>query len=84
MTGDLITNSQSAAQKAMKKIPKDTVNYFGTEAKIPEPVFFCSIEASSLSYQNALEQALTQLQREDPSLRVTNEEETGQMILAGN
>lgn len=62
----------------------DLVNkIFGTGAKIPEPVFFCSIEPPSLAYQNSLEQALLELQREDPSLRVANDSETGQIVLAG-
>lgn len=33
--------------------------------------------------QTALETALAELQREDPSLRVTTDAESGQMILAG-
>ena len=37
---------------------------------IPEPVFFCSIEAPSVSKQLEMEQALEKLQREDPSLHV--------------
>lgn len=51
--------------------------------RIPEAVFFCSIEPPSLSKQVALEQALSELQREDPSLRVTHDAETGQIILGG-
>ncbi|XP_045776474.1 ribosome-releasing factor 2, mitochondrial [Maniola jurtina] len=50
---------------------------------VPEPVFLCSIEPPSAAYQNALETALEELQREDPSLRVTTDEDTGQMVLAG-
>jgi elongation factor G len=37
---------------------------------VPQPVFFCSIEAPSLSKQNDMEKALEKLQREDPSLQV--------------
>lgn len=50
---------------------------------IPEPVFLCSIEPPSASFQNALDTALAELAREDPSLRVINDQETGQIILAG-
>lgn len=56
---------------------------FGSGTRIPEPVFFCSIEPPSLAYQNSLENALVELQREDPSLRVTHDSETGQTVLAG-
>lgn len=55
----------------------------GMGTTIPEPVFLCSVEAPSTSQQNALEAALAELQREDPSLRVITDEETGQMVLAG-
>ncbi|XP_044264059.1 ribosome-releasing factor 2, mitochondrial [Tribolium madens] len=94
MSGDLVTNSQSSAQKAKNKMFKLTKkkgeideesveSLFGTGPRIPEPVFFCSIEPPSLAYQNALEQALNELQREDPSLRVTHDGETGQTVLSG-
>lgn len=56
---------------------------FGTGNKVPEPVFFCSIEPPSQAYQSALDLALLELQREDPSLRVSHDGETGQTILAG-
>ena len=49
----------------------------------PEPVFFCSVEPPSLSQQRQLEIALSNLEREDPSLRVRYEEETGQTVLEG-
>lgn len=51
--------------------------------KIPEAVYFCSIEPPSLSYQQPLERALAQLQREDPSFRVHNDETTMQTVLGG-
>lgn len=89
MSGDLVTNSQTTAQKAktkmlQKKIDQESIeSVFGSSSRIPEPVFFCSIEPPSLAYQNALEQALNELQREDPSLRVTYDSETGQTVLSG-
>ncbi|XP_068619121.1 ribosome-releasing factor 2, mitochondrial [Battus philenor] len=55
----------------------------GIGTTIPEPVFLCSIEPPSAAYQTALETALAELQREDPSLRVTTDEDTGQLVLAG-
>ena len=38
--------------------------------EIPQPVFFCSIEADSIMTQTALDKALICLQREDPSFTV--------------
>ncbi|XP_026332850.1 ribosome-releasing factor 2, mitochondrial [Hyposmocoma kahamanoa] len=55
----------------------------GIGTTIPEPVFLCSIEPPSIAYQTPLETALNELQREDPSLRVLTDEDTGQMVLAG-
>ncbi|XP_018570990.1 ribosome-releasing factor 2, mitochondrial [Anoplophora glabripennis] len=91
-SGDLITSTQSAYQKAKRNITQslnersgeiDAEKILGVGVTIPEPVFFCSIEPPSLAAQASLEQALTELQREDPSLRVTYNSETGQTVLAG-
>ena len=49
--------------------------------QVPDPVFFCSIEPPSMSKQKALEQALANLAREDPSLRVAYNDE--QTVLSG-
>lgn len=90
MTGDIITSTTSAAEKAKKAIPKQLnktdeslEDLLGISAKVPQPVFFCSIEPPSLASQTALEQALTELEREDPSFHVTNDPETAQTVLAG-
>lgn len=91
MSGDLVTSSQSAFDKAkrnaLKHLNKDdheADSIFGVCASVPEPVFFCSIEPPSMATQQALDQALIELQREDPSLRVSYNSETGQTVLAGN
>nr|XP_049704652.1 ribosome-releasing factor 2, mitochondrial [Helicoverpa armigera] len=55
----------------------------GIGTTVPEPVFLCSIEPPSVSQQTALEVALAELQREDPSLRVTTDADSGQTVLAG-
>lgn len=49
---------------------------------VPDPVFFCSIEAPSPSKQNPLENALKSLCREDPSLHVATDD-SGQLVLSG-
>lgn len=88
----MVTVSNSASQKAKKNIIKNNKGKVTEEdvdkileigVSVPEPVFFCSIEPPSLSFQSALDQALLELQREDPSLRVTHDSETGQTVLAG-
>ena len=44
---------------------------------MPPPVFFCSIEAMSSRDQAQLEKILHNLSREDPSISVKGNEETG-------
>lgn len=88
VSGDLVAFSSGTYQKAKKKLSKELSEEqvgekLGLNAKIPAPVFFCSIEPPSLASQAGLEHALIELQREDPSLRVTQDAETSQTILAG-
>lgn len=91
VTGDVVTSTASAAGRAKKLFEKlkaksglkDEKMVLSTGATVPDPVFFCSIEPPSLAYQAALEAALAELEREDPSLRVSQNEETGQTVLAG-
>ena len=49
--------------------------------RIPEPVFTCSIEVESSTQQKNLDIALQNLQREDPSFIVSEDEETGQTLV---
>ena len=49
----------------------------------PEPVISSSIEARTAEDQSCLEQALKNLQREDPSCLVKKDSETGQQLLMG-
>lgn len=88
ITGDLVTTNTSAANSAKQAMlkenqPEHVNNFFASGVKLLDPVFFCSIEPPSLSAQSALETALQELQREDPSLRVTNDPETEQTVLGG-
>ncbi|XP_029673570.1 ribosome-releasing factor 2, mitochondrial isoform X2 [Formica exsecta] len=90
ITGDLVTTSLSVGNRAKDIMLKENLNrpdyvnnFFASGTNLLDPVFFCSIEPPSLSAQSALETALQELQREDPSLRVTNDPETDQIVLAG-
>ncbi|KAG7889508.1 hypothetical protein KL936_003082 [Ogataea polymorpha] len=51
--------------------------------KVPPPVFSVSIEPASVSENRKLETCLNTLLREDPSLHLSYDEETGQNILSG-
>ena len=50
---------------------------------VQEPVFYCSIESPSLSKLKDLELALTNLQREDPSFKVSTDKDSGQTVIKG-
>jgi elongation factor G len=50
---------------------------------VPPPVFFTSIEPNSLSEQKHVQESLSILLREDPSLHLSVDEESGQTHLAG-
>jgi elongation factor G len=49
----------------------------------PPPVFFAAVEPDSLSEEKNVEDSLALLLREDPSLHVTVDEESRQMLLSG-
>ena len=53
------------------------------EISVPEPVIDVAIEPKSQADPQGLATALLQLQREDPSLRVSQDVESGQVILSG-
>ncbi len=50
---------------------------------IPEPVIQVAIEPRTKADRDALSAALNKLSKEDPSFRVTGDEETGQTLIAG-
>ncbi|WP_298066970.1 elongation factor G [uncultured Mailhella sp.] len=50
---------------------------------IPEPVIQVAIEPKTKADRDALSAALNKLSKEDPSFRVTGDEETGQTLIAG-
>ncbi|XP_039263698.2 ribosome-releasing factor 2, mitochondrial-like [Styela clava] len=50
---------------------------------IPQPVYFCTIEADTQTELKALNRCLTVLIREDPSIRIKMDSNSGQTILCG-
>ena len=90
-TGDTLVNNQRSVASAIKSYQSSCPQEDDGLATvpvlagmdIPDPVFFCSVEPQSLAYQKALDHALDCLLREDPSLRVSFDSDTGQTILGG-
>nr|XP_042711876.1 ribosome-releasing factor 2, mitochondrial isoform X3 [Chrysemys picta bellii] len=92
-TGDTIVSSKASAVAAARRAGREVGRKpgFNSEVEslllagveIPEPVFFCTIEPPSMSKQPDLDNALNCLQREDPSLKVKIDPDTGQTILCG-
>jgi len=79
-TGDTLLLSKSIASAIEANMdPDDNVsNAALCGPAVPDPVVFCSVEPPSLAEQKQFELALTCLSREDPSLKVTQDDETGQ------
>ncbi|XP_032134175.1 ribosome-releasing factor 2, mitochondrial isoform X1 [Sapajus apella] len=92
-TGDTLVSSKSSALAAARRAEREGEKKHrqNNEAErlllagveIPEPVFFCTIEPPSVAKQPDLEHALKCLQREDPSLKVRLDPDSGQTILCG-
>ncbi|EEB14670.1 elongation factor G 2, putative [Pediculus humanus corporis] len=82
VTGDFITSSSSvysSLKDTLKGNEKENViNCLTSGRMVPDPVFFCSVEAPSPSYETALDKALKELEKEDPSLKITTNNETKQ------
>lgn len=73
-TGDILSTSKS---------PKEDVISPTISIKVPPAVFFCSVEPESSAEEGRLQTALEIIQREDPSIRVTTDPESGQTLVAG-
>ncbi|KAK6336143.1 Ribosome-releasing factor 2, mitochondrial, variant 2 [Orbilia brochopaga] len=50
---------------------------------VPPPVFFASLEPNTQADERGMEDALKIIEREDPSLHISNDEDSGQMVLSG-
>ncbi|XP_061071665.1 ribosome-releasing factor 2, mitochondrial isoform X2 [Conger conger] len=93
VTGDTIVSSKASAVAAERRAQKDGAVERGSEQRpsslalagveVPEPVFFCTIEPPTMAKQADLEHALKCLQRQDPSLKVRTDTDSGQTILCG-
>lgn len=92
-TGDTIVSSKSSALAAARRAKREgekkqrhngeAERLLLAGVEIPEPVFFCTIEPPSVAKQPDLDHALKCLQREDPSLKVRLDPDSGQTVLCG-
>ncbi|KAG1937567.1 ribosome-releasing factor 2, mitochondrial isoform X1 [Pimephales promelas] len=93
VTGDTIVSSKASAAAAVRRAQKEaeskgslhreSTSLVLAGVEVPEPVFFCSIEPPTMAKQADLEHALKCLQREDPSLKVRTDPDSGQTVLCG-
>ena len=70
-SGDTLLDEQSSSKVQLSGV------------SMPPPVFFCSIEAEMSRDKQELEKILFNLSREDPSIHVKEDEETGQLLVSG-
>lgn len=80
-TGDTLITYAGVNPKNGPPVPLNNLNLRPIE--VPPPVFFAAIEPHSLSEEKNVEQILALLLREDPSLHVSVDDESGQMLLSG-
>uniref|UniRef100_A0A8D0C6C8 Ribosome-releasing factor 2, mitochondrial n=1 Tax=Scleropages formosus TaxID=113540 RepID=A0A8D0C6C8_SCLFO len=94
VTGDTIVASKSSASQAARRLleleekkvkgsDKEAETLILAGVEVPDPVFFCTIEPPTMAKQADLDHALACLQREDPSLKVKTDPDSGQTILCG-
>ncbi|KAL2786607.1 P-loop containing nucleoside triphosphate hydrolase protein [Aspergillus keveii] len=78
-TGDTLV--ASTGNKANPPKPLNTLQL--RPIHVPPPVFFASVEPHSLSEEKRMQESLAMLLREDPSLHVSVDEDSGQTLLSG-
>ena len=78
-TGDTLLSYQSA-----RSLPPEPLNKLQLRPiHVPPPVFFAALEPNSLREEKDMHEKLSLLLREDPSLSVTQDADTGQTLLSG-
>jgi elongation factor G len=80
-TGDTLVSYPGVNPKNGPPAPLNTLQLRPID--VPSPVFFAAIEPHSLSEEKNVADILALLLREDPSLHVNTDEESGQMLLSG-
>ncbi|KAG9240650.1 putative ribosome-releasing factor 2, mitochondrial [Calycina marina] len=80
-TGDTLVSIPGMSPKTGPPPPLNNLQLKPID--IPPPVFFAAIEPNSLSEEKNVTESLTLLLREDPSLHMTVDDESGQMQISG-
>ena len=80
-TGDTLMSFPGISPKTGPPAPLDTLQLRPID--VPPPVFFAAVEPNSLSEEKNVADILTLLLREDPSLHMNIDEESGQMLISG-
>ncbi|KAL9098165.1 MAG: hypothetical protein Q9163_006124, partial [Psora crenata] len=80
-TGDTLISHAGSHAKSGPPAPLNSLQLRPIE--VPPAVFFSSIEPHSSSEEKGVQTALQLLVREDPSLQVTVDEDSGQTLLSG-
>jgi elongation factor G len=80
-TGDTLITSKNLNLKSGTATSLKTIKLRPID--VPPPVFFASVEPFSLSEEKQVDLALQTLLREDPSLNLSHDEESGQTLLSG-
>lgn len=80
-TGDTLITYHGATWKHGPPAPLNSLQLRPIE--VPPPVFFVGIEPHSLSEEKPVLDALNLLLREDPSLQLSVDEDSGQTLLSG-
>ena len=92
LTGTSAVNFKTGDTIITHSLKKDAIRAFKNSGElnirvnkidIPPPVFSASIEPKTLGNKKEMDSALQQLNYEDPSLKITKDEETGQTLLHG-
>ena len=80
-TGDTLISYAGANPKSGPPAPLNALQLRPIE--VPPAVFFSSVEPHSMSEEKTVKSALDLLIQEDPSLQVSEDEESGQTLLSG-
>ncbi len=80
-TGDTLISYSGAKLKAAPPAPLNQLQLRPID--VPPPVFFASVEPDSSGAEKQVRETLDLLLREDPSLQVTVDEDSGQTLLSG-
>ena len=83
MAGDIVAGIGLRATKTGDTLSSEEGSVVLESIEFPEPVISIAIEPETRDEESKLENALTRLVDEDPTLRISTDEESGETILSG-